>query len=117
MDRVRNVTREYRASQWAGHIKECRNSGQTIRSWCAEHGVNEKSFYYWQRRFREGACLALEHSEAAKLPAFAEISMGKAEEAKSSAATIRVGEITAEIHNQADPGTIETVLRTLKTLC
>jgi transposase-like protein len=120
MDKVRKVTREYRASQWAETVKECRNSGQTIRDWCIDNDVSEKSFYYWQRKFREQACQVLEQNTSRTslaLPLFAEVSLEKEEKPKSSAATIRVGEMTAEIHNGADPATIETVIRTLKTLC
>ena len=117
MDRVRNLTREYRASQWAGIIKECRDSGQTIRSWCDENGIGEKSYYYWQRRLRENACQVLEQSSTPGLPAFAEVSISRASNPEAIAVTLRMGEITAEIHNRADPTTLEAVIRTLKILC
>jgi transposase-like protein len=119
MDKIRKVTREYRASQWAECIKECRSSGMTIRDWCDENGVSEKSFYYWQRKFRNEACQLLEQNSksALALPSFAEIDMSQPVKSETLAVTIRIGEITADIHNGADPATVESVIRTLKTVC
>lgn len=49
MDRV---THEMRLMKWTPIIRECRNSGMAVRAWCLENNVNEKQFYYWQRRVR-----------------------------------------------------------------
>jgi len=48
---------------------------------------------------------------------FAEVNIDKAEPVKGFAASIRIGDVTAEIHNGAEADTVETVIRTLKTLC
>ncbi|MDU5723925.1 MAG: hypothetical protein E6Z86_17575 [Clostridium butyricum] len=45
-------TYEMRLMKWAAIIKECRNSGMTVRAWCHENNINENKFYYWQRRVR-----------------------------------------------------------------
>ena len=34
-------------------IQECNASGLTKREFCQQRGISEKSFYYWQRKFRE----------------------------------------------------------------
>lgn len=120
MDKIQKVTREYRASRWAEIIKECRNSGETIKAWCEKQGINEKSFYYWQRRFREKACQVLEQSDTPNplsLPSFAEISVPQTKKSEAVAVTLRIGEVTAEVYNGAEPITIESVIRTLKTIC
>lgn len=46
------ITHEMRLMQWSQIIHECRNSGIGVRSWCLENNINEKKFYYWQRRVR-----------------------------------------------------------------
>lgn len=46
------ITNEVRLSHWAATIQECNNSGLSKRQWCQENDVNEKQFYYWQRRIR-----------------------------------------------------------------
>ena len=47
------VRDEYRAQTWAMLIQECKASGMTNKDFCLQRGVSEKSFYYWQRKFRE----------------------------------------------------------------
>lgn len=47
------IKHQHRLQTWTPVIHECKNSGMTIKAWCAENNVNEKQFYYWQRRVRE----------------------------------------------------------------
>ena len=53
MNQVAKVTSDLRRQQWISIIRECRNSGQTVTSWCEQNGVHIKSYYYWLRRLRE----------------------------------------------------------------
>ena len=49
------ITHEVRLAQWAEIIRNCqlRPQGQSIKKWLAEQGINEKTYYYWQRRVRK----------------------------------------------------------------
>ena len=47
------VRDEYRAQMWTGLIRECKASGMTNKDFCIQRGISVKSFYYWQRKFRE----------------------------------------------------------------
>lgn len=38
---------------WTGLIQECKASGMTNKDFCIQRSISEKSFYYWQRKFRE----------------------------------------------------------------
>ena len=66
------VRDEYRAQTWAMLIQECNNSGLTKREFCQQHGISEKSFYYWLRKLRshmaETAGPQLVQLESASLP-------------------------------------------------
>ena len=46
-----------RCEQWTSIIKECLASGMPKTTWCREHGISDKSFFYWQRILREEAYL------------------------------------------------------------
>lgn len=48
----------YRAQEWAMLIQECNASGLTKREFCQQHGISEKSFYYWLRKLRTQAAEA-----------------------------------------------------------
>lgn len=49
------ITHKIRREQWTSIIKECLASGMSKTAWCREHGISDKSFFYWQRRLREDA--------------------------------------------------------------
>lgn len=36
-------------AEWRIRISECRNSGQTVKSWCKKNGVSTQNFYRWQK--------------------------------------------------------------------
>lgn len=48
------LSKQERLEQWSGKIAACRGSGMTVRAWCQERGISEKTYYYWQwRLFQE----------------------------------------------------------------
>ena len=47
------VRTEYRMQNWAVLIQECRASGLTNKEFCRQHGISEKSYYYWLRKLRD----------------------------------------------------------------
>ena len=51
------ITHKVRCEQWTSIIKECLASGMPKTTWCREHGISDKSFFYWQRILREEAYL------------------------------------------------------------
>ena len=36
--------------EWSQRVADCRNSGQPVTRWCAEHGINPKTYYNWQKK-------------------------------------------------------------------
>ena len=35
---------------WAERVSACRNSGLGVKAWCRENGVNEQTYYKWQKK-------------------------------------------------------------------
>ena len=56
-----------REQQWYQTITTAKQSGQSIKSWCAENGVPLSSFYSWQRKMRS-ALLRQESVQFEELP-------------------------------------------------
>ena len=56
---IKKVSKNYRMSQWAPKIKECKESDLTVTRFCEKNGLSENSYFYWQRKLRETACEAL----------------------------------------------------------
>ena len=46
--RTQNSLRE-----WSALVADCRESGMTVKAWCAEHGVTCNQYYRWQRKVYE----------------------------------------------------------------
>ena len=44
------MSKQERLENWTARIMACRSSGMTVRAWCRENGLSEKTYYYWQRR-------------------------------------------------------------------
>lgn len=67
------ITHEMRLMQWTPIIRQCRSSGMTIKSQCVENNVNEKQFYYWQRRLREEVYSSLDKTKSKSQPNFVQL--------------------------------------------
>ena len=53
---------------WRRVIAKCNSSGICKTAWCRQNGASIKSFYYWQRKFRDKPTIARDSSS---LPATA----------------------------------------------
>jgi hypothetical protein len=96
---VQKVTHEIRLRQWIGIIKECRGSGKSVKSWCEEKGISEKSYFYRQRRMREAACR--------ELTAYQEQQIAKAAPSNTNTRVFAVRRISDD--NHADETAITTI--------
>lgn len=91
-------------------VREQKESGLTVKQWCADQGVTEHAFYYRLRRIRQAACTALEQAQPVQL---AEVPLAPAAPASSPAQLqIRLAGGTVEISN-ADFNMLDHILRVL----
>ena len=54
---TRSIAAEYRLAHWAGIMNERRESGLSVRAFCENAGIHENTYFYWQKRLREAACV------------------------------------------------------------
>jgi len=66
MINTRKIAAEYRLSHWAQIMRERTQNGLSIRTFCAQAGISENTYFYWQRRVREAACQELLITESDK---------------------------------------------------
>ena len=95
---------------WVERISSCRNSGLSVKTWCKENGVCEQTYYKWQKKLFAMAKTQQELQFAEVTPVMAMNS------GSQIAISIHASGLAADIHNGADPTTVESVLRILK-LC
>ena len=50
---VTTVKQQMKLREWAEQIEARQASGMTVQNWCAENGMNVKTYYYHLRKVRE----------------------------------------------------------------
>ena len=99
-----------RVELWVERIAECRSSGKSVRAWCREHEISEKTYYYWQRRLYQQMISTAETVRFAEIPCREETTLNSGVTAK-----ISLSGATVEIYPGADPQMIQAILQTLRT--
>ena len=108
--RLQTLNAAQRIQLWAERIAECRSSGKSVRAWCRENEISEKTYYYWQRRLYE------QMVSTAERVAFSEIPRGVQKGQYSGvAAKISLSGATIEVYPGADVQMIRVILETLKS--
>ena len=102
------MNQQNKLALWARRISECRSSGQNVKVWCKENGICEQTYYRWQKRLFEIA-------KAQHDVQFAEVTPVQPVRDRNVAVTVRIAGAEADIHSGADAGTVEMVLRFLKS--
>ncbi|WP_282195449.1 IS66 family insertion sequence element accessory protein TnpA [Thomasclavelia cocleata] len=42
---VQNINNDIKTKQWMQKIKECRESGLSVKTWCRQNSVCEQTYY------------------------------------------------------------------------
>ena len=93
-------TKELRLAQWAGLIKEQKQSGLTVKAWCNQNGITKDAYYYWQHKVRKEVYDAIKPQESIFAPVPNEILIDQtsmSEQKGSASVTLRKGKVTVEI--------------------
>ena len=124
MDNVIKVRSEVHMQEWAGLIAECQASTKTVTSWCEEHGINKKTYYYWLRKVRLRAMQSMPEynsgvpvTQNSENPSFKPLKICTPATSGDTAVTLHLPNATLDVARGADRETIEAVLQALKTVC
>ena len=99
-----------RVQIWVERITECRSSGKSVRTWCREHEISEKTYYYWQRKLYQ------QMITTAETVRYAEITCQEERVPNTDAtAKVSLSGATVEIYPGADTQMIRAILQTLRT--
>ena len=114
---------------WQQQVYSCRNSGTTVKAWCVQNGITEKSYYYRQRKVWEAAQQKTLNREAlaqgsvsnAELPAvipctapLVSVQHDLAGSSVSPSLVLRGKSWTVEVAAGCDPELLRLALRTVK---
>lgn len=102
--------------EWRQRILEQKSSGLSVRKWCADENIRESRYYYWLQVLRREE---MAQRKPVITHGFAELRLDESVvgpiEMKSSGicAVIRGQNLSLEIHNGADPMTLDVAMRAL----
>lgn len=96
-----------REQQWYQTITTAKQSGQSIKSWCAENGVPLSSFYSWQRKMRTALL------QKADTVQFEELSPSSPKTISdvSTRIVVHIRDISAELPADLPSGQISEIIR------
>lgn len=103
---VQNINNDIKAQQWMQRIKECRESGLPVRTWCRQNNLCEQTYYNWLKKLRT---LAVE-SGAVPTQTFVPLNPGST---KKENIVITKGSIHIEFASDADIETITKIIGAL----
>lgn len=116
---TRKVKHQYLISKWTPIIKECHTSGMTIKAWCHENKVDQKQFFYWQRKVREEICTSIETPIKEQPTVFVPLQIQDYDKKALQTVPFRpdlvisIGDYRLELANQINPELLETVLKVI----
>jgi hypothetical protein len=120
------ITHDVRTAQWAEIVRKCheRPENQTAKEWMDENGINEKQYYYWQRRLRtlaaESANQQLPINHQSSDVTFYELPITGEEVSKPATlsvpvhnpdALIRIGKMEIELRNGISDDLLTKILK------
>ena len=114
MNKTQETKRYINLKNWKEEIEAQISSGLSVREWCLQNNVNQKSYYYHLRKVREAS---IEIKEQQEIIAVAEISKPILENKSSanSKVIIRKEGIEIEIFENTSAQMIQFILRGLKS--
>lgn len=121
MDQITNFKNQLRAEQWAQVIKDCQASNQTVTSWCEEHNVGIKAYYYWLRKLRASALksdVVPVELPPEPAPVFKKLEVKTPMHSMQVAVIVHLNNgTTLEVNKGADTQTVQAVLLALQSIC
>ena len=118
---TKKLTKQVQLKRWAEILRERTESGQTIKAWCLENEIHEKTYYYWQRKLRETVCNELSNNAPATFLEIKPIETLPGYSARSSESKnqlkVEVGSIRITADSTYPPGQLAALLRDLVRSC
>ena len=122
MDQVTRVKKYLKKEQWQKLIKDCQNSGMTVKAWCKANGICEQTYYRNLRKYREEICAVLpvpqNESNGNQPVVFQKVELPVSRVIDGSAAIrLHLCNAVVEIQEGTSPETIQAVLGALQRSC
>ncbi len=104
---LREINSSNQMEIWSERVAACRASNMSVARWCKQEGINESSYYRWQRKL-------FQELQAADKICFTEIPTQQVS-GNHTMATLRVGSVCVELYNGAAADLIRNLVEALQS--
>ena len=116
----KELTQEVRLTEWSYRLCARRESGLTVRAWCCDNGIKEKTYYYWQNKLRQAACEHISERATPRtdmLPAPSGWAQITTEATANEPLVIEIGNSRIHVTKNTDVDLLAKVCGSLMSLC
>jgi len=110
------MTHAERRAFWRERVTAFHESGLSVVAWCREHDVKVAQMRRWIKRIAEESAPGPAKANGSRWLAIG-IEPAAAPKADSGAITLRIGEVTVDVHPGFDPELLTRVVGVLKATC
>ncbi|WP_281740713.1 transposase [Holdemanella biformis] len=103
---VQSINNDIKTKQWMKTIKECRESGLPVKTWCKQNNVCEQTYYKWLKKLRTMAV----KSGAVSVPTFVPVDQSNL---KKENIVITKGDVRIKFSCHTDIKTITNIIGAL----
>ena len=109
---MNQLTKDVRYNKWARIIVAANNSGLTKAEFCRRNGINEKTFFYYQSKIRQGLYDQVMQDENTS---FVELPVAETPSITTNhVAVIHIGEVMIEITDGISESTLMSIGRMIR---
>lgn len=108
MNEVVRIKKEIKLAEWTEMVKRRKESGLTVREWCKENEVNQKTYYYRLKRIRQAVCNELEKHDIVPVELFKDM------QKESEKIEITVGDIKISLPDNFNEDTLRRLLGVMR---
>ncbi len=96
---IRGARKQKSLLEWSRKVADCRGSGVSVSRWCEEHGINRKTYYFWQKKVFAAMIeqQELQMQETAE-PESRFVELPELSERKDLVATVRIGRAALDVY-------------------
>ena len=116
---TQGLKHQVKLKQWKEQIVACRSSGLSVRKWCMDNHIGQKTYYRWEKEILETASTELAPAPTPLPPTtFAELPSPSARPCSNQTemiASIRIGKARVDIYSGADANVVKALCQILKS--
>lgn len=110
---VQKVSNDVRLNEWMNVVKECRESGLPVSTWCEQNDIRTQSYYYWLKKIRTLACESVSSETSANPFVPVPINSETTKSYSNCVATLHKGDVRIEIFNDISFQLLNELLKAL----